>query len=168
MSTLLWIALCLFASGFIVLFFYVKNEDKKEEEQEAISGLIGTAAGLSFIVTLTFILFMLIPVGIMLIAKQFILFDTSMSSVVFIGAIILVYVLLFDHLLHVFIRKIVKQHPIHVLLFNGLRFFLFLGISSFALFTTKTMVLIALTITIVFFIIDLIEQLFSTKKQPHS
>ncbi len=167
MSTLLWITLCLFASGFVILFFYVKGEVSKNG-QEPVSSILGTAAGLSLLMTLSFVLFMLIPIGIMWIAKRFTMFDTSIHSIVFIGTMIIIYVLLFDHLLYVFIRKIVKQHPVYLLLFNELRFFLFLGICSFVSFPTDTSILIALTVTIIFFIIDLIEQLFTKREQPHS
>lgn len=168
MSTLLWIALAVFALCFIILFFFVKHGESKEEEPGTLPIIIVTAAVLALVITATFAFFMLIPMGAMFLAKKFFDFDTDINSIVFIGGMVVVYAILFDHMLHLILRKITRHHQIHHLFLYVMRFFIFAGIASFVSLSTKASIWIALVLTILFFIIDLMDQFFSKKEQPHT
>lgn len=168
MSTLLWIALSLYALSFIILFFFVKNGESKEDKPSSLPTIILTAAMLALIVAASLIVFMLIPMGAMFIAKRFFDFNTDINSIVFIGGIVVLYAITFDHLLHLIVQRVMKHSHVHHLFFNVLRFFIFMGITSFVSVSTRASIWISLVLTVLFIVIDLGSQLFTKKEQPHA
>ncbi len=168
LSTFLWIALSLFVISAVFLFFFVKSGESEEEEPAPLPRIALTASMLALIVTATLAGFMLIPMGAMFIAQRFVEFQTDISSIVFIGAIVVIYSLIFDHLLHMVIQRVVRFHSIHHVLFNIVRFFIFLGIASFVSLSTKVSIWIAVVLTVLFIIIDMGDRIFSKKEQPHT
>lgn len=157
MNTFLWITLSFFIVSFIILFFFVRHGENQEKESNSIGFILIAATALSLLVTIVFAGFMLVPMGVMFIAKRFFDFDTEISSIVFIGGITVIYAILFDHILYRSVQRMLHYKAIHHLFFNVLRFFIFIGISSFVALSIKVSILFSLVLTLLFVIIDLLD-----------
>ncbi|HLR14780.1 MAG TPA: hypothetical protein VK144_03090 [Bacillota bacterium] len=155
MTTFLWITLSFFIVAFIILFFFVRHGENQEKEPSSIGIILITAATLSIIVTIVFAGVMLVPMGAMFIAKRFFDFDTEISSIIFIGCVTVKYAIIFDHILQTSVQRMLQHKAIHHLAFNILRFFIFIGISSFVSLSMKASILFALVLTLLFVMIDL-------------
>lgn len=168
MLTLIWIILSLYVLSFAILLFFVKNEESKEEEPGTLPTIMLTTATRSLLITGILVGFMFVPMFVMFIAKRFIGFNSDISSIVFIAGVVVVYILIFDSLLQVMIQNVIKYQAIHYLFFNLLRFFIFMGITSFVSLSTEASISVSLILTVLFIIIDVGDRLFSKKEQPHA